>query len=298
MKKLLSTIFVSCLLATATMAQDVTGTAVSKKYIPEEGDFGISVGLNPILKYVGNAFNNSTDNNLESLGGEPFAKYQKTFSDRGLMPDVSIMGKYMFTDEWGLRANIGLNLGAIYDREYVQDDKAVALNGLSEDKVIDQSKTTRNGVSIMLGGEYRKGEKRVQGVFGMGLLFAMQNNRTTYSYGNEMTTVNQNPSTSSVGSVSGNKRTLMTNGEGADVYAGLTGSAGIEYFIAPKISLGAEVNLSAYYIFKSQRRSVTEEYNPITEIIEEKTERTKPRSREFHLGTECIGGSLTLNFYF
>lgn len=296
MKKFLSTIFVSCILATTTMAQEITG--VTKKYIPKEGDFGISVGLNPILKYIGNAFNNSQNNDLESLGGEPFAKYQDKFNDSGLMPDVSIMGKYMFSDQWGLRANIGLNLGAIYDREYVQDDKAVLLNGLSEDKVIDQSKTTRNGVSIMLGGEYRKGEKRVQGVFGMGLLFALQNSKTTYSYGNEMTTVNQLPSTSAVGVVNGTKRTLMTNGEGADVYAGLTGSAGIEYFIAPKISLGAEVNLSAYYIFKSQRISVTEEYNPTKEIIEENTDLIKPRTREFHFGTESIGGSLSLNFYF
>lgn len=296
MKKFLSTIFVSCILATATMAQETT--TVTKKYIPEEGDFGISVGLNPILKYIGNAFNNSQDNNLESLGGEPFAKYQDKFNDSGLMPDVSIMGKYMLSDQWGLRANIGLNLGTIYDRAYVQDDKAVLLNGLSEDKVIDQSKTTRNGVSIMLGGEYRKGEKRVQGVFGMGLLFALQNSKTTYNYGNEMTTVNQIPSTSNVGELNGTKRTLMTNGEGADVYAGLTGSAGIEYFIAPKISLGAEVNLSAYYIFKSQRRSVTQEYNAEKEIVEEKTDRTNPRTREFHFGTESIGGSLSLNFYF
>lgn len=297
MRKILSTIFVSCIFATTMMAQEASAPA-KKQYVPEEGDFGLSVSLNPILKYVGNAFNNSDNNSLESLGGEPFAKYQGRFKDKDLLPDVSIMGKYMLTDEWGLRANIGLNLGAIYDREYVQDDKAIAQNGLSEDKVIDQTKTTKNGVSIMVGGEYRKGEKRIQGVFGMGLLFALQNSKTIYTYGNEMTTVNQTPSTSSIGALNGTKRTLMTNGEGADVYTGITGSAGIEYFIAPKISLGAEVNLSAYYVFRSQRRSVYEEYNPQKEVIEEKTERIKPRSREFHLGTESIGGALTLNFYF
>ena len=298
MKKFL--IIMAALVSFAGM--DAQEQKTEKQYLPETGDWALGVDVVPVLRYVGNAFNGNTNNEyIDNLGGEPFINSNKRYNSRSLMPDVSIQGKYMLTDEWGLRANVGLMFRSIYDNRYAVDDKALLLNPLSEDKVVDKAHNTKNGMSVMVGGEYRKGKKRVQGVFGFGLLFAFQNDKTTYSYGNQMTEINQTPSVGfSSGSVydGNNYRLLKTNGSGSDFYTGVTGSAGIEWFVAPKISLGAEVNLSLYYIFGNQDYTESEGYNPSTGKVETRTDLVSPRYRELYIGTESLGGSLNMTFYF
>ena len=298
MKKLISIITIICLLPLmGVSAQE----KAEKQYLPEEGDWAIGIDVVPLLKYVGNAFNGSQENEIESLGGAPFTKNNKNFRNRMLMPDVSIMGKYMLTDEWALRANVGIMVRSEYDRRYVKDDKAALLNPLSNDKVIDKAHHSRNGMSIAVGAEYRKGSKRVQGVFGAGLLFAFQNDKTTYSWGNEMTTINQNPSIAfdrNNETMLGDNRILKNNGQGSDFYTGITGSAGVEWFIAPKISLGAEVNLSLYYLFGNQTYIESEGYNTSTQKIETRTDLVSPGNRGFYIGTDSLGGSLNMTFYF
>lgn len=310
MKKIISIITICMLPLMGVSAQE----KAEKQYLPEEGDWALGIDVVPVLRYVGNAFNGNINNQyIENLGGEPFVNNNKRFNSRNLMPDVSIMGKYMLTDEWAVRANLGLMFRSTYDNRYVKDDKAFLLNPLSNDKVVDKAHQWRNGMSVMVGGEYRKGSKRVQGVFGFGLLFAFQNNKTTYSYGNEMTTINQDPTTTdpnnSTPRVTGSTafdgvvdangyRLTKTNGKGSDFYAGVTGSAGIEWFVAPKISLGAEVNLSLYYIFGNQTYTEKEGYNKATGRIETRTDLVSPKYRELYIGTESLGGSLNMTFYF
>lgn len=310
MKKIISIITICMLPLMGVSAQE----KAEKQYLPEEGDWAVGIDVVPVLRYVGNAFNGNINNEyIENLGGEPFVNNNKRFNSRNLMPDVSIMGKYMLTDEWAVRANLGLMFRSTYDNRYVRDDKAFLLNPLSNDKVVDRAHQWRNGMSVMVGGEYRKGSKRVQGVFGFGLLFAFQNNKTTYSYGNEMTVINQDPTTTNIESstprVTGSTafngvvdengyRLTKTNGKGSDFYAGVTGSAGIEWFVAPKISLGAEVNLSLYYIFGNQTYTEKEGYNKATGRIETRTDLVSPKYRELYIGTESLGGSLNMTFYF
>lgn len=297
MKKIISIITICLLPLMGASAQE----KAQKQYLPEEGDWALGIDVVPVLKYIGNAFNGNTNNEINSLGGTPFTKGNKSFNDRKLMPDVSIMGKYLLTDEWALRANIGLMIRSEYDRVYTADDKAMILNPLSEDKVIDKAHRSRNGMSISVGGEYRKGSKRVQGVFGAGLLFAFQNDKTSYSWGNEMTKINQAPSIGFTQEDIYNDngyRILKTNGAGSDFYTGITGSAGIEWFVAPKISLGAEVNLSLYYLFGNQTYNESEGYNKSTGKIEKRTDLATPGDRGFYIGTESLGGSLNMTFYF
>ena len=62
-------------------------------------------------------------------------------------------------------------------KRYVRDDQAAVLNPLGEEKVEDRIRNNKSGVSVMLGVEYRKGERRVQGVFGAGVLFSFMNNK-------------------------------------------------------------------------------------------------------------------------
>lgn len=271
-----------------------------KQYLPEEGDWALGIDVVPILKYIGNAFNGTNGSNeLSHVGGTPFTSGK--FGGQGLMPTVSIMGKYMLTDEWAVRANVGLMISSANNKAYSIDDKALAENPFSEAKVIDGARYDRNGMSMLLGAEYRKGARRIQGVFGAGLLFAFQNSKETYSWGNALTEINQSPTSHSFANMPTlptGYRALKQNGAGSDFYLGLTGSAGVEWFVAPKIALGAEVNLSLYYIFGTQTYVESEGYNATLGKVETRTDLYAPGSNGIYFGTESLGGSLYMTFYF
>ena len=271
-----------------------------KQYLPEEGDWALGIDVVPILKYIGNAFNGTDGSNgLDHVGGTPFTSGH--FGNQGLMPTVSIMGKYMLTDEWAVRANVGLMISSANDKAYSPDDKALLTNPFSEAKVIDRARYDRNSMSMLLGAEYRKGARRIQGVFGAGLLFAFQNSKETYSWGNALTEINQSPTSHSFANMPTlptGYRALKQNGAGSDFYLGLTGSAGIEWFVAPKIALGAEVNLSLYYIFGTQTYVESEGYNATLGKVETRTDLYAPGSNGIYFGTESLGGSLYMTFYF
>lgn len=309
MKKILSILLVVLFPFSGTYAQEnnekTTQEKAPKQYLPEKGDWGIGVDVVPLLKYIGTAFHDASGkpNDLNGLGGTPFTKgsnFEK--GNKTLMPDVSIMGKYFLTEKLALRANIGLKVSAETDRTYFPDDKAAILDPLSEDKVVNKIRNQKSGVSIMLGGEYRKGTKRVQGVFGAGILFACMNDKVKYNYGNSLTDINQKP-TGSVyppnnSPVPNDYRLLTIYNTGANFYTGLTGSAGVEWFLAPKISLGAEVNLSLYYLCGKKIYIESEGYNEALQRVEKRTDLVSPGNRGFYMATESLGGSLNFNFYF
>lgn len=296
MKKLIVIILSACLFPAMLWAEEKQ----QKQYLPEEGDWALGIDVVPILKYIGNAFNGTDGSNgLDHVGGTPFTSGH--FGNQGLMPTVSIMGKYMLTDEWAVRANVGLMISSANDKAYSPDDKALLTNPFSEAKVIDGARYDRNGMSMLLGAEYRKGARRIQGVFGAGLLFAFQNSKETYSWGNALTEINQSPTSHSFANMPTlptGYRALKQNGAGSDFYLGLTGSAGIEWFVAPKIALGAEVNLSLYYTFGTQTYVESEGYNATLGKVETRTDLYAPGSNGIYFGTESLGGSLYMTFYF
>lgn len=296
MKKLIVIILSACLFPAMLWAEEKQ----QKQYLPEEGDWALGIDVVPILKYIGNAFNGTDGSNgLDHVGGTPFTSGH--FGNQGLMPTVSIMGKYMLTDEWAVRANVGLMISSANDKAYSPDDKALLTNPFSEAKVVDGARYDRNGMSMLLGAEYRKGARRIQGVFGAGLLFAFQNSKETYSWGNALTEINQSPTShafANMPTLPTGYRALKQNGAGSDFYLGLTGSAGIEWFVAPKIALGAEVNLSLYYIFGTQTYVESEGYNATLGKVETRTDLYAPGSNGIYFGTESLGGSLYMTFYF
>ncbi len=296
MKKLIVIILSACLFPAMLWAEEKQ----QKQYLPEEGDWALGIDVVPILKYIGNAFNGTDGSNgLDHVGGTPFTSGH--FGNQGLMPTVSIMGKYMLTDEWAVRANVGLMISSANDKAYSIDDKALAENPFSEAKVVDGARYDRNGMSMLLGAEYRKGARRIQGVFGAGLLFAFQNSKETYSWGNALTEINQSPTShafANMPTLPTGYRALKQNGAGSDFYLGLTGSAGIEWFVAPKIALGAEVNLSLYYIFGTQTYVESEGYNATLGKVATRTDLNAPGSNGIYFGTESLGGSLYMTFYF
>lgn len=293
MKKLISIIAIGLMPFMSISAQSED----SKNYLPEQGDMAFGINVKPVLKYVGNIFNGTTNNKLKDLGGEPVTNNASDFKS-DILPTVSIMGKYMLSDNWGVRANVGLMLGKDTDREYVIDDKQAVLDPFNESKLIDTRHTAKNGMSLMLGAEYRKGSKRIQGVFGMGVLFGFYNQNISYDFANAVTPLNDHPTSASwVKNCKNGYRIVNEKTEG-NLFYGITGSAGVEWFVAPKVSLGAEVNLSLYHINGGQLYTQSEGYNNVTQQFVERTDLTSPGNDKLRFGTENLGGSLYMAFYF
>ena len=205
------------------------------------------------------------------------------------------MGKYMLSDKWGLRANLGFMFRNNSYKSYVTDDEAKFLNSLDESKVVDVESIAKHGMSFMFGTEYRKGSKRVQGVFSAGVLMGFNSQKTSYKYGNKLTSINQTPSTAFPSA--GAYRTISKESKSNFLY-GITAGAGVEWFVAPKIALGAEVNVSLYHIVGSQEATVSEGYNAATQKVETRYDLNSPGNNQFRFGTENVGGSLYMAFYF
>ena len=315
MKKFLGILLVASLAVPAMYAheKETPEQRAAKDYsswLPVQGDFSVGFSLNPIATYVGNMFSGYTgQNSLGDLTGEPMA-----MDIIGANPMASIMGSYMLTDKLGVKANVGMGISVKSENHYVLDDEALFLDPLSQAKVVDKRKGSMAYGSIAVGVEYRVGKTRpVQGVFGAGVNYAFGSASYKFSYGNAITEMNQKPTINEDASTSGfivtpsytaaagympAARPVALKADNMIHLLGVYGSVGIEWFVAPKIALGANVNVGLYYEVNPATAYVYEGWNTMTLQVEEYTERVSPASHGFHFGTDNIGANLYVAFYF
>lgn len=281
----------------AKAGEKACDTACDKQYLPQKGDFAIGVDVVPLFLPLANAIGgNKAEVSDVVVAGNPFL-----FEEFSFKPNASILAKYMITDNWAVKANLGIIVSDKRDRRYVKDDLKQYLDPNSMAKVVDQAKTVKGGATLQVGGEYRVGKKRVQGVFGFGILAGVYSENVSYRYGNEITDLNRTPSSAfqnSGVSVPSGYRVTEYRHDGAVGCLGLYGSAGVEWFVAPKISLGAEVSLNYYATFAGQGIAKSEGFNTAYNAIETRTDLITPGDRSHHFGTDNIGGALNLTFYF
>lgn len=269
------TAFALCALPFSAQAQS------EEDYLPKAGDLGLSVSANPLSQIATGV--SSTQ------------------------PLVSISGKYMVSDKSALFLNVGWIYNYNHDNYYADDDAALYLDPFSRAKVIDTRENQITGLNVSFGGERRIGKGKVQGVFGGGIMYAFSYYDTRYSYGNAITSINQQPSISDdlysainnldVPGVS-YQRYLNKFNTTPTHYIGLTGYAGVEWFVAPKVSVGAKLYLTAAYRFSSGDYYTAEGYNYLTGQVEEWTELLSPSSHGFSFNSDNVGMDISFNFYF
>ncbi|GHT32507.1 hypothetical protein FACS189434_04400 [Bacteroidia bacterium] len=271
--------------------------AIPEGWMPQQGDIALGISANPLLNYVGNLFNGTQNNSLNGFGGEPIRDWNLNFQ-----PQYSIQGKYQLLDNVAIRANIGFSGYTDKYESYVQDDKAVALDPLSEDKVVDVEKYKRSSASFAIGAEYQKRYRKIQAYAGASLLYAFGKISAGYTYGNAITDINQIPSIASgyypsVGYLPAARALEVYEDEHTNAF-GIVGHIGVEWFFAPKISVGGELNVSFIHAWGAQRYTKYEGWNPATQKVEEYTNTTSPGSSYNSYGTDNLGGNIFVNFYF
>lgn len=314
---------IKILLASACMILASTTYVDAKKpeknYLPEAGDVTIGVNAIPFLNYLGNMFGKVQDNDINpvEIGGVP--AFNKGVIPGLDNPTMSIFGKYFLTDKTAIRLNVGIGINSQTQSNYVQDDAAVAENPLSVDLVEDTYKYRNSGMSVAVGYEWRRGSKRLQGFWGGQAILAYSNSKHFFGYGNAITELNQNPTSTNAwdnadiligengvpleqfpiinNNVGGNSRLLMQS-DGRSWTYGVGGFVGVEYYIAPKISIGCEMSLNLLWTTGSKKYQKSERFNPDFNRVEENTRWTGKSDSGFRFGTENIGTSLFVAFSF
>lgn len=178
-----------------------------KYYGSRQGGFAISFGANPIIDFVGNMFNGTTNQGFEGFQG----------LSTDLFSGATLTSKYM------LRDNVALTLGLGFD-----NSKKTKHNYADEENKEKETQVKTDGDSrfmLMIGGQYllRPG-KRLQPVFGINIAYGHSNLQYSHI---------ENKGEGEKNSRKDNPANTL----------GLLGNIGVEYYITKSISLSATADL-------------------------------------------------------
>ncbi|HEY1045483.1 MAG TPA: hypothetical protein VGF79_03525 [Bacteroidia bacterium] len=268
MKKYILTLMVLSMAALNAQQTPVLKSKRGINILPQQGEYCLGFGATPILEYFGNMFNNSSGTN-GNLVGFPTS-------------NASVFGKYMKTNNYAYRASIRLGFSTINTTFEVADMSPGAAVGA---KVNDVQKTSTNNFGLGFGFEKRKGNTRIQGYYGLEGLISFTGQSTKNSYGNKLEYYDTGVQ----------RQTKLNNGNTFGLQA--RAFAGVEYFIAPKVSLGAEFGFGPALRMRSFNTYAYEIYNFTTNTIQE-FELSGSKSTTFTIDNDNYSGILKLLFYF
>jgi hypothetical protein len=240
-----------------------------KNFLPEAGDWGISINAEPFLDYFGNFIGGNGTNSAPSIDF--------------LSGNQLIYVKYFKNSQVAYRG--GIRLGLDYDRFVTKTPK---IPGNDPYITVDDTYSTSNdNIALTAGLEKRFGKTRLQGYYGVdgGLQYAHQ--VANWSYGNNLTI--ENP---------GMQTTKVDNG--INLGLGTRAFLGLEYFILPKISLGGEFGWGVYVFYKAEGERVIKRLEGNTVITQQiPVGSTLQFGADNNAGNSIFGpaGSLRICFY-
>ena len=156
MKKLINSI-VFLLISVTVMAGNDKASNADVYYGGKKGDMSMSFSVNPVLNFVGNMFNGTTNQSFAGLGSITPSVFNGT----------TLSGKYFLSNKMSLTVGAGFNCLSNKSYTYLDEEheekQNVAITGNKE-------------VMFMLGANYllRPG-KRLQPVLGANLVYANSN---------------------------------------------------------------------------------------------------------------------------
>ena len=265
---------------TSAFAQDLTSKK-GEPILPEAGDWAIGIDASPFLNYAGNFFGKTATNKA------PRFNFLNTDSSGASI--MQIVGKYFVDESTAYRGGVRLGFGSTKTTTLVQQVGQSDPNVTVENTV----KNSGNGIYLSAGLEKRKGKTRLQGYYGGELGIGLSGSKTTNTYGNALTSTNQN---------GGAPRTLSVK-QGSTFMLGIRGFIGVEYFVLPKISLGGEFGWGLGLSSTGQGEKTTEQWDTGTNAVKPITSKTGKVSM-FGIDTDnnnSVFGpaaSLRMNFHF
>jgi len=264
----------------ATNAQDLTSKS-GHAILPEAGDIALGFDASPLFNYVGNMFNGSAGN---------------SFNTGWTNANNAIYGKYYLDASTAVRGWVRLGFGSNTEKAYVtqdgQPDPLVTVE--------DTWKSSYNNIVIGGGIEMRRGHNRLQGYYGGDLLVVLGGTSDEYTYGNALDAATGFATRSNFNGNDLGGSWETSSSAGSTFGLGIRGVIGVEYFLAPKVSLGAEYAWGLGMMSTGDGES-TYEYSDGSAIVTETT--TSAGSSSFGIDTDMNnmmfgGGSVKLLFHF
>jgi hypothetical protein len=250
-------------------AQDLTSKK-GEPILPEAGDWAISMNADPVFEFLGNAFNGNTKNNAANTNW--------------LSASHTIIGKKFINEKSAYRLMLRLGFVNQTFRNMVNDDSQNGTVFTFPDKqgqVEDKYRHTATNICLGAGKEWRKGKTRLQGYYGADIMIWIGSSKEKFSYGNKMSATNDTSASGGSTTTSPNGTTWNTNPDSANFGMadavgpassrqvmnksgmtfgiGVRGFIGAEYFIFPKIAIGAEYGLGLGYQMTGKGRRVVQE---------------------------------------
>ena len=247
---------------------------------PEAGEIGIGFNAVPLFNYVGNTFNGNPGNNI--LNNSYFVN-----------SDNMIYGKYFMEDDQAIRVRFRFRDISTKYKNLVVEDLQIDPQVKVEDTYVRFDQL----FGVSLGLEKRRGQGRVQGIYGAEFSYTTGVVKDKYSYGNAMGGQNIAPNTTSsffTGTSTNSSSRITDVNYGRSHSFGLNGFVGIEYFFAPKMAISGEYTWGVGYTLIGETSTTTEKYTNQVEVITD----TNNGLRSFSLDTGNHGGAISLLFYF
>jgi hypothetical protein len=273
MKK--TVLFAAALVAT-TVVNAQTGEITSNRgenWLSQDGDWGLTIDATPFLGYAGNLFNGTSGNAAPTWGTPSNAAWQP-YDTLGVT-NFTIAGKKLIDANTAYRAKLRLGFGSSKDETFVP---SATTQGQF---VTNTTKASGNNIQLGFGLEKRVGSTRIVGVYGAEAMVGIAGGKLTYEYGN------------SIQDEGGSRITEVKPG-GAFMF-GIMAFAGVEWFCAPKVSLGAEYNWGIMMDNIGEGSATTETWDGSSVVT---TESKTGKQGSFGIDTGSNGASLNLNFYF
>jgi hypothetical protein len=239
-----------------------------EQFLPKQGDWAISMCADPVFNFVGNMFNGNTSN------GAPSASW--------LNGNQTIVGKKFIADDQAYRAIVRLGFVNQTFKNFVDDVKETTAPTFPDPfpQVTDKYKISNMNIGIGVGKEFRKGVNRLQGFYGADVMIWVSSTSQKYTYGNEMkdttvagqsttpTSTTWSPAGAVLGEAPAAVRTLSAK-SGMTIGIGVRGFIGAEYFLFPKISIGAEYGWGLGYQMAGKGKQTTQTVGgPATDVGE------------------------------
>lgn len=237
--------------------------------LPQRGNYCIGINANPFFNYFGNMFNNSTGSNSPSF----------TFTNS----DQTIYGKYMKTNNMAYRANFRIGISNITNTYNVLDlSPGAAQNAM----VSDVYKRRNKNIGLSFGMEKRRGNTRMQGLYGVEGFIGFSSGKDKFEYGNKLENLD-----------TGFRRlTEFTLSNSFSI--GFRGFVGVEYFIAPNFSIGGELGYGPDFTFNSAPKQTFEQYDFTAGTATTESKEVNPKTTNISLDTDNARGNIKLLFYF
>lgn len=258
-----------------------TEVLVNKKgvaILPTTGSYGLGFNAVPFFNYLGNMFNGTTNNSINT----GFVNSNQT-----------IYGKYFWDATTVIRAEFRFGQFNTTRNNWVLRDGATT----PDDYVEDIRRTNSSLLNIGVGLEKRRGWGRIQGFYGASVFYSLNRSGEAYTYGNAFSSSNVNPTsttnfnsgaTAQVNDRVDYRKNSPSHGFGARLFVG------VEYFFAPRMSIGGEFGWAAMGVIQGDGVEGRSRYTTAEEEYTKKGNSTK----SFSLDTDNFNGAINLMVYF